>query len=113
MGEDAWRTVATGGGHGGQGMHMCYFGTMRATTVGLRELRQQASELVRRAEAGDIVTVTVNGRPAARLVPPDRGHWRRLDDVAGLFCGPPVDAQRWAEDMAQVDGAVRDPWERP
>lgn len=38
--------------------------------VGLRELRQDASELVRRAQAGDEITITVSGRPSARLVPP-------------------------------------------
>jgi len=32
-------------------------------TTGLRELRQQASELVRRAEAGETIVVTVNGSP--------------------------------------------------
>ncbi|MCP2255258.1 prevent-host-death family protein [Prauserella aidingensis] len=40
-----------------------------ADTVGLRELRQDASELVRRVEAGAEVTITVAGRPSARLVP--------------------------------------------
>ena len=38
-------------------------------TVGVRELRQQASELIRRAEAGEEIIVAVSGRPAARLVP--------------------------------------------
>jgi prevent-host-death family protein len=36
--------------------------------VGLRELRQPASELVRRVEAGEEITITVAGRPSARLV---------------------------------------------
>lgn len=81
-------------------------------TVGLRELRQQASELVRRAQAGDTVTVTVNGRPAARLIPPDRGHWRRLTDVGELFAGPSIDLKKWEEDMARIDTTLGDPWER-
>ncbi|MPZ51551.1 MAG: type II toxin-antitoxin system prevent-host-death family antitoxin [Acidimicrobiia bacterium] len=37
--------------------------------VGLREMRQQAPELVRRVEAGEEIVVTVAGRPATRLVP--------------------------------------------
>ncbi|MGH8626137.1 MAG: type II toxin-antitoxin system Phd/YefM family antitoxin [Gammaproteobacteria bacterium] len=37
-------------------------------SVGLGELRQNASEIVRRVEAGATVTITVSGRPAA--VPP-------------------------------------------
>ncbi|MGH3544366.1 MAG: type II toxin-antitoxin system Phd/YefM family antitoxin, partial [Mycobacteriales bacterium] len=36
--------------------------------VGLRELRQQASELVRRVGDGEEITITVAGRPSARLV---------------------------------------------
>ena len=46
---------------------MCYpFGM---DEVGLREMRQNASDLVRRAEAGERLTITVAGRPAAVLGP--------------------------------------------
>jgi prevent-host-death family protein len=38
-------------------------------TVGLRELRQAASELVRRVENGEEIDITVAGRLAARIVP--------------------------------------------
>ena len=57
-----------------------------ASTVGLRELRQHASELVKRAEAGEEITIIVDGRPAVKLaavVAPRR--WRRWNDVAELF----------------------------
>jgi prevent-host-death family protein len=37
--------------------------------VGIRELRQNASEYVRRAEAGETIEVTDRGRPVARLSP--------------------------------------------
>jgi prevent-host-death family protein len=78
--------------------------------VGLRELRQQASELVRRVEAGEVVTVTVSGRPAARLVPAARNSWRHYEDVAELFSGP---ADRdWEADRRLLDDAPRDPWVR-
>lgn len=79
--------------------------------VGLRELRQQASDLVRRVEAGETITVTVNGRPAARLVPADRNTWRRSSDLVDLFADP-GDAT-WEHDREMVDGAPRDPWARP
>lgn len=46
------------------------------TTTGLRELRQNASELVRQAEAGEIVVVTVSGREVAELGPVRRDQWR-------------------------------------
>jgi prevent-host-death family protein len=57
-------------------------------TVGLRELRRRASELVRRAEAGEEITITVRARPSARLILLARQAWRGYDDVAELFAGP-------------------------
>ena len=39
------------------------------TTVGVRELRQRASELLRRVEAGETIEVTDRGRPVAVLAP--------------------------------------------
>ncbi|NEE01833.1 type II toxin-antitoxin system Phd/YefM family antitoxin [Phytoactinopolyspora halotolerans] len=60
------------------------------TTIGLRELRQKASEYVRRAEAGERVTVTVAGRPAAELVPHSGLSWTPLDRVLNALSGPPL-----------------------
>lgn len=54
-------------------------------TTGLRELRQQASDLVRQAEAGDTITVTVSGREVALLGPVRRNTWRRTVDLAEIF----------------------------
>jgi len=76
--------------------------------VGLRELRQNASDLVRRAESGEHVTITVAGRPAAVIGPVTSRTWRRWDDVAAVFTGP-ADPD-WADDRDLVDGAVQDPW---
>lgn len=78
------------------------------TTVGLRELRQHASELVRRVEAGEEITITVSGRPSARMVPVAPGVWRVYADVADLFTGPPDGA--WAADRERVDQTLHDPW---
>lgn len=39
-------------------------------SVGVRNLQQHASEVVRRAAAGEVVEITDRGRPVARLVPP-------------------------------------------
>ncbi len=78
------------------------------STVGLRELRQQASELVRRVEGGEEVTITVAGRPSARLVPVAPQSWRSYADVAEVFSGP-SDSQ-WETDRERVDQALRDPW---
>jgi prevent-host-death family protein len=78
------------------------------TVVGLRELRQQASDLVRRVEAGEEVTITVAGRPSARLVPVVPHSWREWNEVAELFAGPADDA--WDEDRDRIDGELADPW---
>ncbi len=46
---------------------MCYVEGMER--VGIRELRQNASEVLRRVAAGEPVEVTNHGRPVARIVP--------------------------------------------
>ncbi|HEU0190189.1 MAG TPA: type II toxin-antitoxin system Phd/YefM family antitoxin [Mycobacterium sp.] len=43
------------------------------STVGVRELRQRASELLRRVEAGETIEITDRGRPVALLSPMPRG----------------------------------------
>ncbi|MGI8721370.1 MAG: type II toxin-antitoxin system Phd/YefM family antitoxin [Geodermatophilaceae bacterium] len=78
------------------------------TTTGLRELRQQASELVRRAEAGETVTVTVSGRAVAQLIPMTRNRWRNWREISSVFSGP-TDLQ-WTADRELLDDAPRDPW---
>ena len=76
--------------------------------IGVRELRQQASELIRRVEAGEQLTITVAGRPSARLVPLAPRTWRRWDEIADLFAGP-ADPDR-ERDRELIDDRVRDPW---
>jgi prevent-host-death family protein len=39
------------------------------TTVGIRELRQRASELLRQVERGETIEITDRGRPVAMLSP--------------------------------------------
>ena len=39
------------------------------TSIGLRELRQNASEYLRRVESGETIEVTNRGRIVARIVP--------------------------------------------
>lgn len=87
---------------------MCYPVSM--TTTGLRELRQQASELVRKAEAGETITVTVSGREVAELGPVHRNRWRSGSDIAAIFSGPAD--EHWAEDRDTLDGALLDPFSR-
>jgi prevent-host-death family protein len=76
--------------------------------VGLRELRQGASELVRRVEAGEEIDITVAGRLAARLVPAAPKRWRRWPEISGLFSAT-ADTD-WERDRGLLDNALRDPW---
>lgn len=96
---------------------MCYSGSVtaepvpEADIVGLRELRQHASDLVRRVGAGETIVVTVSGRPAARMVPVERRSWLRWDDVRTVFSADRA-AEGWEIDRDLLDAAVTDPWLR-
>jgi prevent-host-death family protein len=55
------------------------------TSIGVRELRQRASELLRRVELGETIEVTDRGRRVAVLAPPPEGsaldRLRALGDI--------------------------------
>lgn len=87
---------------------MCYLCLM--ATTGLRELRQHASDLVRRAERGETVTVTVSGREVAQLGPLQRAQWRTWDEVSAVFESP-ADSD-WTADRDLVGQGLRDPFDR-
>ena len=78
------------------------------TKAGLRELRQHARDLVRRAERGETVTVTVSGREVAQLGPLQRMQWRTWDDIVTVFDGS--SDHDWAHDRDLVDHGVSDPF---
>lgn len=85
-------------------------------TVGVRELRQNASAVIRRVEQGEAVDVTVNGRIAARLVPaapvgPRSRTFSRADFVAKLAAVPP-DHTGWSAELSRSrdDDPLVDPW---
>ena len=77
--------------------------------IGLRELRQHASDLVRRAEQGESITVTVSGRPAARLVPVLPASWCDARDLSALYAGGAPDPS-WEQDRESLDAALQDPF---
>ena len=69
-------------------------------SVGVRELRQRASELLRRVAAGETIEVTDRGRPVALLAPiPEAGPLERLR-AAG-------EASRAAGDLADLPAPLR------
>jgi prevent-host-death family protein len=74
-----------------------------------KKLRNEIGEILRRAEAGEEFTITVSGRPVARLGPlADTRQWvpaARLEDLWKL----PVD-ENLADDLKEFDIQLRDPW---
>lgn len=78
-------------------------------TIGLRELRQNASELVRRVESGEKIDITVAGRLAARLVPAAPKQWQPWNTIADLFNGPPD--PNWEQDQDLLDRSIANPWD--
>ena len=48
---------------------LCYSVVTVGNRVGIRELRQQASAVLRRVVDGEVIEVTEHGHPIARIVP--------------------------------------------
>lgn len=53
-------------------------------TIPQKELRNKVGEVLRRAEAGEELTITVSGRPVAQLGPVRRRQWLRGAELADL-----------------------------
>ncbi len=52
---------------------LCYSVTTVGNSVGIRELRQQASSVLKRVIAGEVIDITHHGHPIARIVPLHNG----------------------------------------
>lgn len=77
-------------------------------TVPQKELRNQVGEVLRRAEAGEEITITVSGRPVAQLGPVRSRQW--VDDsVLGELAKLPPDPT-FMEDIEGGHGDLVDPW---
>lgn len=76
-----------------------------------KELRNNVGEVLRRAEAGEEITITVSGRPVAVLGPlPDKSSpWVKAEDAADIW-DLPADPT-YMRDIEQFEGEIRDPWE--
>jgi len=80
-----------------------------------RELRNNVSDVLRRAEAGERLTVTVNGRPVAELgpihSPPRFGRPERLREI---MAEAPADGS-WLNELMEMRRedaeAAREPWD--
>lgn len=90
---------------------------MARRTIPQRELRNDIAAILREAEAGTEFTVTVHGRPVARLGPPDQRPIRRVDvdpgTLAAILAATPVDEELAAEiaGLRSAEAATGDPWD--
>ena len=73
--------------------------------IASRELRNDTAGVLRRVQAGERVTVTVNGRPVAELVPVQRGprRWIHRDELVARLRGAQADPGLRA-DLARLAG---------
>jgi prevent-host-death family protein len=78
-------------------------------TVGIRDLKQQASELVRQVrESGNPVQITYHGKVVAMLVPVEQSAgseqevqaWAALDELAAQI------GQQWPQDASATQTVV-------
>ncbi|MBI2701934.1 MULTISPECIES: type II toxin-antitoxin system Phd/YefM family antitoxin [Mycobacterium] len=79
------------------------------TDVGMRELRQNPAPVLREVEGGAEVTVLVNGRAVARIVPIATPAWVAGEQAARIYTA--VDPG-WEDELraAREDDTVDDPW---
>ncbi len=80
----------------------------RMPTIPLEELIDDLDAILRRAEEGEVFTITVEDEPVAMLGPV-RKQWvdsSVLADLAKL----PLDRESLARDLEDFDIELRDPW---
>lgn len=77
-------------------------------TVPQKELRNHIGEVLRRAEAGEEITITVSGRPVAQLGPARTRQWVPGSQLTDLWKATPDPTL--AKDLESMGGELRDPW---
>lgn len=83
-------------------------------TASLRELNTQASALARRAQAGEVITITDRGRPIAELGPHRAGFQfaEKTAVLEGFRTLEPIALERFRSDLDEVaDPAFRNPYD--
>ena len=79
-------------------------------TIPQKELRNNVGAVLRRAENGERLTVTVSGRPVAELGPVRARTWVPAANLSDLW-KLPVDSDL-AHDLGRFGAGLDDPWQR-
>ena len=77
-------------------------------TIPQKELRNKVGEVLRRAEAGEEITITVSGRPVAQLGPVRTRQWVPGSQLAELWNSPADPTLE--RDLEKLGGELTDPW---
>lgn len=80
------------------------------TRIAQKELRNNVGEVLRRAEAGEELTITVSGRPVASLGPLRQRQWVSGDALREVWSTPAPESL--LHDLQRFDGDLRDPFAR-
>jgi prevent-host-death family protein len=78
------------------------------TTIPQKELRNNVADVLRRAEGGEEFTITVAGRPVARLGPAAKRRWVSGPDLRRVFATPAP--QTLADDLGQMPAELSHPY---
>ena len=78
------------------------------STIPQKELRNHVGKVLRRAEGGEELTITVAGRPVAQLGPVQRAHFVPSNRLARLWALPPD--RTLDKDLEHMGGEMVDPW---
>ncbi|OMH23421.1 prevent-host-death family protein [Tersicoccus phoenicis] len=73
-----------------------------------KELRNHVGEVLRRVESGEVLTVTVAGRPVAELHPASRRRWVSGPSLTKVWQEPAP--QTLEADLTQLDAGLADPF---
>jgi prevent-host-death family protein len=78
------------------------------STIPQKELRNNVAEVLRRAESGEEITITVSGRPVAQLGPAHSRQWVPPASLTDLWAAPGDPTLE--KDLEALGGELTDPW---
>jgi len=77
-------------------------------TIPQKDLRNNVGDILRRAEAGEEITITVAGRPVAQLGPTERRRWVSGPALRAVWHTPAP--HTLAADLERFPVALEDPF---